>query len=157
MVPQVYDLKSPIVTTGVGTARFDRANIRIEESSNAVATVRTGAGSASEHARAMPASNEVYYLPASTCTTSFNDNETREDKLARYRAKKARRTCHRPRVMYESRKRTAEVKPRIRGRFVRPEQYVAYCEQHLDRPGMQGAGDTLHTVPTTTQQTIVRH
>ena len=66
-------------------------------------------------------------------------SRTREQILAKYREKKARRNLNRPRVQYESRKRTALVKPRINGKFVTPEVFQQYMTE-------QGA--THHTVPT---------
>lgn len=65
----------------------------------------------------------------------------RHAKLARYREKRARRklTGGRVLVQYESRKRYAEIRPRIKGRFVSPEEYAAYQERHSSGP--------LHAVP----------
>lgn len=75
-------------------------------------------------------------------TGSFKDLRRREDIIARWREKKARRTYDRPKVRYESRKRTALEKCRVNGKFVKPEIYKAYLEAQE-----QSAKQSLHTVP----------
>ncbi len=50
---------------------------------------------------------------------------TREERVARYREKRARRNFRKT-VRYASRKAYAEVRPRIKGRFVSPEEFAAY-------------------------------
>ena len=72
----------------------------------------------------------------------FEDSRKREDILARWREKKARRNYDRPKVQYESRKRTALEKCRVNGKFVKPEIYKAYVEAQE-----KSAKQALHTVP----------
>ncbi|PRW60522.1 Zinc finger CONSTANS-LIKE 5 isoform A [Chlorella sorokiniana] len=57
----------------------------------------------------------------------YREDETRADKLARYRAKKLRRSFQK-KVRYECRKHYADVRPRIKGRFVSPEEFAAWQE-----------------------------
>lgn len=76
---------------------------------------------------------------------SFKDLRKREDIIAHWREKKARRTSNRPKVQYESRKRTALQKCRVNGKFVKPEIYKAYMEAQE-----QSAKQRLHTVPIVT-------
>lgn len=71
------------------------------------------------------------------------DDRSRDDILARWREKKARRRAGGGRhvgVQYESRKRTALVKPRLNGKFVTVEVY----QRHLVEQAKLG----LHMVPT---------
>jgi CCT motif len=77
---------------------------------------------------------------------NFEDLRNREDILARWREKKARRTLNlnRPKVQYESRKRTALEKCRVNGKFVKPEIYKAYMEAQEQNTSLQ----SLHMVPT---------
>lgn len=86
----------------------------------------------------------------------YIDTESRAEKLARYRAKKARR-CFKKTVRYQTRKDYAEVRPRIKGRFVSPEEYAAWkVEQEQGRKGAGSAAllpaapqqEDLHVVPT---------
>jgi CCT motif/B-box zinc finger len=50
---------------------------------------------------------------------------TRLERVARYRQKRARRNFKKT-IRYQSRKAYAEIRPRIKGRFVSPEEYAAY-------------------------------
>lgn len=50
---------------------------------------------------------------------------TREQRVARYKEKRARRNFRKT-IRYQSRKAYAEIRPRIKGRFVSPEEYAAY-------------------------------
>lgn len=50
---------------------------------------------------------------------------TREERVQRYREKRARRNFRKT-IRYQSRKAYAEIRPRIKGRFVSPEEYAAY-------------------------------
>jgi len=50
---------------------------------------------------------------------------TREERVARYRAKRARRSFQKT-IRYQSRKAYAEIRPRIKGRFVSHEEYAEY-------------------------------
>lgn len=54
---------------------------------------------------------------------------TRAERVARWREKRSRRNFQR-RVRYESRKAYADVRPRIKGRFVSPEEFAAYVAEH---------------------------
>lgn len=60
-------------------------------------------------------------------TTALADEPemTREERVARYRAKRARRTFQKT-IRYQSRKAYAEIRPRIKGRFVSHEEYAEY-------------------------------
>ncbi|KAL4437401.1 hypothetical protein ABPG75_004540 [Micractinium tetrahymenae] len=73
----------------------------------------SSAGGGSEGSRDMPP------IP------QFRKGETRADKLARYRAKRERRRFQKT-VRYECRKHYADLRPRIKGRFVSPEEFAAY-------------------------------
>lgn len=84
-------------------------------------------------------------LHRTKATGFFEDLRKREDIIARWREKKARRTYNRPKVQYESRKRTALEKCRVNGKFVKPEIYKAYVEAQ-EQSSRQG----LHTVPIVT-------
>lgn len=53
---------------------------------------------------------------------------TREQRVARYKQKRARRTFRKT-IRYQSRKAYAEIRPRIKGRFVSPEEYAAWKAQ----------------------------
>lgn len=64
---------------------------------------------------------------ASIVIPPYREGETRADKLARYRAKKLRRSFQK-KVRYECRKHYADVRPRIKGRFVSPEEFAAWQE-----------------------------
>jgi hypothetical protein len=50
---------------------------------------------------------------------------SRTDRVARYKEKRARRNFKKT-IRYQSRKAYAEVRPRIKGRFVSPEEYAAW-------------------------------
>lgn len=52
---------------------------------------------------------------------------TRAERVARYREKRARRNFKKT-IRYQSRKAYAEIRPRIKGRFVSPEEYAAYTK-----------------------------
>lgn len=54
-----------------------------------------------------------------------SDNLTREERVARWLAKKKTRVFKKT-VRYESRKQYADKRPRIKGRFVSPEEYADY-------------------------------
>lgn len=54
--------------------------------------------------------------------------ETRADKLERYRRKKARRNFHQT-IRYQTRKVHADIRPRIKGRFVKPAELEAWAAQ----------------------------
>lgn len=54
---------------------------------------------------------------------------TRAERVARYREKRARRSFKKT-IRYQSRKAYAEIRPRIKGRFVSPEEYAAYTNEH---------------------------
>ena len=65
-----------------------------------------------------------------TTSSSKGKQRDREEILARWREKKAKLNFNRHRgVQYESRKRTAMIKPRINGKFVTPDVYEKYLEQ----------------------------
>lgn len=83
-----------------------------------------------------------------------NGTETRADKLARYRAKRARRSFAKT-IRYETRRVYAEVRPRIKGRFVTPEELA--CHEAggppMQDPPAEGLDvaepeELLHMVPT---------
>lgn len=52
---------------------------------------------------------------------------TRAERVARYLEKRARRNFKKT-IRYQSRKAYAEIRPRIKGRFVSPEEYAAYTK-----------------------------
>lgn len=52
---------------------------------------------------------------------------TRAERVARYKEKRARRNFSKT-IRYQSRKAYAEIRPRIKGRFVSPEEYAAYLK-----------------------------
>jgi hypothetical protein len=94
--------------------------------------------------------NKIKQKPSKTTgrghnVSVFEDLRKREDIIARWREKKARRTFNRPKVQYESRQRTALEKHRVNGKFVKPEIYKAYVEAQE-----QSTKQNLHTVPTVT-------
>lgn len=66
---------------------------------------------------------------------------TREERIQRYRLKKARRNFSK-KVRYQSRKAYADIRPRIKGRFVSPEEYAAYMKEKN-----QGLQDNVAVVP----------
>ena len=53
---------------------------------------------------------------------------TREQRVQRYKEKRARRNFRKT-IRYQSRKAYAEIRPRIKGRFVSPEEFAAYMAQ----------------------------
>lgn len=53
---------------------------------------------------------------------------TREQRVQRYKEKRARRNFRKT-IRYQSRKAYAEIRPRVKGRFVSPEEYAAYMAQ----------------------------
>ena len=55
---------------------------------------------------------------------------TRAERVARYREKRARRNFKKT-IRYQSRKAYAEIRPRIKGRFVSPEEYAAYTNGQI--------------------------
>jgi len=64
--------------------------------------------------------------PAATPPSVFEHPQlTREQRVARYKEKRARRNFRKT-IRYQSRKAYAEIRPRIKGRFVSPEEYAAY-------------------------------
>lgn len=63
---------------------------------------------------------------------------TREERVARYRAKRARR-CFQKTIRYQSRKAYAEIRPRIKGRFVSHEEYAEYKAQKQQQEQQQEA------------------
>lgn len=63
---------------------------------------------------------------------------TREERVARYRAKRARR-CFQKTIRYQSRKAYAEIRPRIKGRFVSHEEYAEYMAQKQQEEQQQEA------------------
>lgn len=52
---------------------------------------------------------------------------TRAERVARYKEKRARRNFSKT-IRYQSRKAYAEIRPRIKGRFVSPEEYAMYVK-----------------------------
>ena len=87
--------------------------------------------------------------PAKLILAPPADRKTRNLILARWRNKKAKR-YHKKNpvgtVMYESRKRSALIKPRINGKFVSAgeyEKYVSFGQNEQDKPTDQ----SLHQVP----------
>lgn len=52
---------------------------------------------------------------------------TRAERVARYKEKRAKRNFSKT-IRYQSRKAYAEIRPRIKGRFVSPEEYAAYIK-----------------------------
>jgi hypothetical protein len=73
----------------------------------------------------------------------FEDFRKREEIIARWREKKARRNFNRPKVLYESRSRSALIKSRVNGKFVKPDVYKA----HLKVQEQAAKQQSLHTVP----------
>lgn len=69
-------------------------------------------------------------LPVATVGAVLSEEPelTREERVARYRAKRARRSFQKT-IRYESRKAYAEIRPRIKGRFVSHEEYAEYKAQ----------------------------
>lgn len=65
----------------------------------------------------------VSFAVANAC--SDEPELTREERVARYRAKRARRSFQKT-IRYQSRKAYAEIRPRIKGRFVSHEEYAEY-------------------------------
>lgn len=60
-----------------------------------------------------------------------DDPEARQQSLNRYRDKKARRFNNSTKVRYEMRKVNADKRPRIKGRFVKPEELQRHLEGAL--------------------------
>ena len=58
------------------------------------------------------------------------DPAARQQSLERYRDKKARRFNNSTKVRYEMRKVNADKRPRIKGRFVKPEELQSYLDSH---------------------------
>lgn len=58
------------------------------------------------------------------------DPAARQQSLERYRDKKARRFNNSTKVRYEMRKVNADKRPRIKGRFVKPEELQSYLNSH---------------------------
>jgi hypothetical protein len=56
------------------------------------------------------------------------DPAARHQSLERYRDKKARRFNNSTKVRYEMRKVNADKRPRIKGRFVKPEELQTYLK-----------------------------
>ena len=56
----------------------------------------------------------------------LGDPAARQQSLERYRDKKARRFNNSTKVRYEMRKVNADKRPRIKGRFVKPEELQTY-------------------------------
>jgi len=57
---------------------------------------------------------------------NLGDPAARQQSLERYRDKKARRFNNSTKVRYEMRKVNADKRPRIKGRFVKPEELQTY-------------------------------
>ena len=56
---------------------------------------------------------------------------TRAERVARYKEKRAKRNFSKT-IRYQSRKAYAEIRPRIKGRFVSPEEYAAYIKSQQE-------------------------
>lgn len=72
--------------------------------------------------------NTSSFAPSSVSpqgNVSDEPNLTREERVARYLAKRARRSFQKT-IRYQSRKAYAEIRPRIKGRFVSHEEYAEY-------------------------------
>ena len=65
---------------------------------------------------------------AAAIAPMFEPELTRAERVSRYREKRARRNFKKT-IRYQSRKAYAEIRPRIKGRFVSPEEYAAYKAQ----------------------------
>ncbi|KAL3130922.1 hypothetical protein ABBQ38_000247 [Trebouxia sp. C0009 RCD-2024] len=70
----------------------------------------------------------LFGWPARTRLPS--DPAARQQSLERYRDKKARRFNNSTKVRYEMRKVNADKRPRIKGRFVKPEELQSYLNSH---------------------------
>jgi hypothetical protein len=151
-------LPPAIITTGSRTTVGSRSIAATERSAAKpplivpppVITGATRGGTVGAPEAVVPSMTPV--RRARPTNTELECVESRSDKLARYRAKKARRNATRGRVLYECRKRTADQKPRIRGRFVSVEEFAAWQESQQCKSEADGAdvahGGPLHTVPT---------
>lgn len=143
MVPEVHNFQVSTVTTGIKT-RNESTNQPLQGHKSDIVRPKIMTGgyvndslSKDQHEAAGSSKQDGKRIP-------YDEEEPRSEKLARYRAKKARRKVLRPKVMYESRKRTAEEKPRIKGRFVKPEQFAAYQAQKESLLSLE----SMHRVPT---------
>lgn len=69
-------------------------------------------------------------ITTTSSSSSSNSKETKTEKrraaLERFRQKRANR-CFQKKIRYECRKRLADVRPRIRGRFVKKEDFQTLC------------------------------
>jgi hypothetical protein len=87
-----------------------------------VAPRRTSAGTR----RASRRSQYSAHVSSSIVSHASDEPElTREERVARYLAKRARRSFQKT-IRYQSRKAYAEIRPRIKGRFVSHEEYAEY-------------------------------
>jgi hypothetical protein len=83
-------------------------------------------------------SRRSQYSSVSSSIPSHASDEpelTREERVARYLAKRARRSFQKT-IRYQSRKAYAEIRPRIKGRFVSHEEYAEYMatqKQHVEQ------------------------
>lgn len=77
---------------------------------------------------------------AAAVSVMGEDDEAREERLRRYRTqKRAKRNLGRA-VRYQSRKAYAQIRPRIKGRFVSPEEWAAHLAQQA--AGHHAAADS---------------
>jgi len=147
MVPEIGNFQPSIITTGTKRqTEFTEHRVESTKNDNARPKIRTGGYLHDAFLKSSMKGNQEG-APSSRQDAKrvpYDDEEPRSEKLARYRAKKARRKLLRPKIMYESRKRTAEEKPRIKGRFVRPEQFAAYQAQKE----VISSVESMHLVPT---------
>lgn len=66
------------------------------------------------------------------CEFVSGDPAARQQSLERYRDKKARRFNNSTKVRYEMRKVNADKRPRIKGRFVKPEELQSYLNTQAE-------------------------
>lgn len=102
-----------------------------------------------EHSLAHTASVASDY--SASAAASFDlppaDLLTRAERVARYRAKRARRNFAKT-IRYASRKKYAEIRPRIKGRFAKPEELAALrAAQAAMARGPGASDDDAATVP----------
>lgn len=77
------------------------------------------------HQHSTATANHVSSSLASHGHSAEEPELTREERVARYLAKRARRSFQKT-IRYQSRKAYAEIRPRIKGRFVSHEEYAEY-------------------------------
>lgn len=80
---------------------------------------------------------------AAASAPSAEPELSRAERVQRYREKRARRNFKKT-IRYQSRKAYAEIRPRIKGRFVSPEEFAAY---QAERVGAMGGFEAEAVVP----------